>query len=210
MNADDIRRIAESLIETGNLLLADGAAALDVTEGWEPGAKTANLDPDRGGDRYETVIMPDIDGDMVEVRVRIPSNDPTGEQVVNDSDQPANEMHAELVGNLNRMYLDSHRSRVIVKLAVPKHANLHIAGSDTGADVALAGWCRSCHRDHGYCEPVATRRDGSRRYSDYCNWCGEWVAANQKEPPLELLRAKHEGRRITQSMVEQVNRKKAS
>lgn len=211
LSAEDLERIAEQLIETGNLIRQHGKDALRVTEGWKPGAKTANLDPDRGGDRYETVLMPNSIGKQIRFMVKVPANDPTGEAVVAERDVPSDVMNDELVSLLNSVNLDAYNLRVIVKAAVPQGTRVHKVTAETGADVAVAGWCRSCHRDNRYCEPVATRKDGSKRYRDYCNWCGEWAAAHKgQEPPLELVKAKHEGRHITQRMVEQATRKKAS
>lgn len=211
MNDEDLERIAEQLIDTGNLIRQHGKDAIRVTEGWKPGAKSANLDPDRGGDRYETVLMPNSVGKQVRFMVRVPSNDPTGETVVGERDVPSDEMNAELLAHLEQIHAGSYNIRVIVKAAVPQGTRVHKITAETGADVAVAGWCRSCHRDNRYCEPVATRKDGSKRYRDYCNWCGEWAAANKgQEPPLELVKVKHEGRHVTQRMVEHASRKKAS
>lgn len=210
MNDLDLERIAEQLIDTANLIRQHGQRALTVTEGWKPGAKTANIDPDRGGDRYESVFMPNSVGKQIRFLVRVPSNDPTGETVIAERDVPSDAMNAELVELLGQINTSAYNVRVIVKAAVPQATHLHKIGKETGADVAIAGWCRSCHRDSRYCEPVATRPDGSRRYSDFCNWCGEWAAAHKgEEPPLELVKLRHEGRRITSAMVER-HTKKAS
>lgn len=68
-------------------------------------------------------------------------------------------------------------------------------------------WCRSCKRlrltdgTHLH-SPIATRPDGRRRYTDLCKWCGEFNAAHDTDPPLELLRKRAEGTRITATDVD--------
>lgn len=59
------------------------------------------------------------------------------------------------------------------------------------------GWCSSCIRDGGYLEPAA-----AGRYAALCRFCGEWLAANGTNPPMEILKARHEGRRITTQMAD--------
>lgn len=69
---------------------------------------------------------------------------------------------------------------------------------DTPTDAALDGWCRSCYRNDGHLQPIATRPDGTRRYRDLCRRCGEFAAAHDgHHPPLEFLRIWHTGRRLT-------------
>lgn len=72
-------------------------------------------------------------------------------------------------------------------------ATMRTTDHDTSGD----DWCFSCWRDNRYCEPVA-----NGRYARYCRWCGEFYAAYRVVPPLELIKARHAGRRITTAMVE--------
>ena len=69
---------------------------------------------------------------------------------------------------------------------------------DVESDGPGEGWCVSCFRDGGYHEPTA---EGV--YRDRCRWCADFSRAHGQEPPLVILRRRHEGRRITQSEVEQ-------
>lgn len=59
------------------------------------------------------------------------------------------------------------------------------------------GWCVSCLRDRNHLEPV-----WAGRYARLCRWCAEFLLAQGVEPPLALLRARHEGRKITTHMVD--------
>lgn len=70
------------------------------------------------------------------------------------------------------------------------------------------GWCRSCFRDGRYFEPAALNR-----YANLCRFCGEWKRSEGGLPPMEIMRAKHGGRRITTALVaslKQPPRKKKS
>lgn len=56
-------------------------------------------------------------------------------------------------------------------------------------------WCRNCLR-HGFCNP--------RHRGDSCRTCYDFALAYPDlKRPRELIVAKHEGRRITQSMVDE-------
>lgn len=56
-------------------------------------------------------------------------------------------------------------------------------------------WCRNCLR-HGFCNP--------RHRGDSCRSCYDFALAYPDlERPRELIQAKHEGRRITQPMVDE-------
>lgn len=58
-------------------------------------------------------------------------------------------------------------------------------------------WCASCYRDNKHCEPTA-----HGRYKGLCRFCGDWRAAHKIVPPLEIIEARHRGRRITSVMVQ--------
>lgn len=73
--------------------------------------------------------------------------------------------------------------------SIPRHAGRITVAVDEG-------WCASCVRDGGHLEPVWLGR-----YARFCRWCGEFHAAEGIEPPLPLLKARHQGRRITTAMV---------
>lgn len=70
-------------------------------------------------------------------------------------------------------------------------------------------WCTSCYRDGQHHEPVSLKRDGSAYYEGLCRWCGDFHKAKGVIPPRKLLEYRHQGRRITERMVEAHVRKGA-
>ena len=68
-------------------------------------------------------------------------------------------------------------------------------------------WCTSCYRDGQHHEPVGLKRDGTAYYTGLCRWCGDFNKAHGVLPSRKLLEYRHEGRRITDRMVEQSIRK---
>lgn len=55
------------------------------------------------------------------------------------------------------------------------------------------GWCTSCWRDDHHHEPVSTHYAGT-----LCRFCAEFEREHLRRPPIEILRLRHTGRRITQ------------
>lgn len=151
------------------------------------GARSANLEPSRG-DRYETIVT--ADGPML---VRVPANDPTGEAAIGPDDAGAALRELDrLIGRID----DAFRDLLAIRDEwLPKRGLVKV-DDGPGDD-----WCRSCWRDHRYCEPV------SDRYAGLCRWCGDWRAANRQDPPVPILRARHAGERITRQMVERYTRR---
>lgn len=56
-------------------------------------------------------------------------------------------------------------------------------------------WCVSCIRI-GKCSP--------RVRKDLCRWCDDFTRAEHQRPPIKLVKMHHEGRKITQQMVDDV------
>lgn len=218
----DLARIGAKVRLTGDLLEMYGSRALTATRSWSRGPRSANLDPDAGGWRYEQETNPA--GEVIEVWP-VP-NDTTGEAALTgDRDELT---HARLLELIRRIDRDADDLRTILQRANPD-AGLHDVGeADTPAQISAAGWCVSCHRDDGYCEPVSMRPDGTRRYRDYCTFCGTWVANAKKVladqpkakkrkgkkaavadpmPPMEIIVAHHRGQRITARMADDAIRK---
>lgn len=218
----EITRIAASIRLTGELLEANGSRAVHATASWLPGPRSANLDPDAGGWRYEEITNPDGSTDMMPI-----PNDTTGEQALRGD--PYTGTNGRLVSLVLLADQINGELRRMLYAACPQNTMPESFEPDTPAQVSAAGWCVSCHRDSGYCEPVSMRPDGTRRYRDYCTWCGTYVAEARKQqtavktkgkkkkaqtehalwPPLALVEARHRGRRITQQMVENAMRPKA-
>lgn len=183
----ELNRIAASIRLTGELLEANGSRALHATNSWAAGPRSANLDPNAGGWQY------DEEGEPV-------PNDTTGEQAMRgDPLVHTNERLVSLILMSDRVNSDL---RSILYAACPQNTMPDSFDPDTPAQISAAGWCVSCHRDQGFCEPVSMRPDGSRRYRDYCTGCGNFKAAHGIEPPLKILKLRHEGRRVSARDVE--------
>lgn len=61
-------------------------------------------------------------------------------------------------------------------------------------------WCRSCLRI-AKCSP--------RHRGDLCRWCYDFTKSTGQQPPIELVRDHHEGRRITDERVKDALRIRA-
>lgn len=216
----ELNRIAASIRLTGELLEANGTRALTATASWSSGPRSANLDPDAGGWQYEI-----IDGPHGPETAPVP-NDSTGEQAMRGD--PYDATTRRLVSLVLMADKVNHELRKLLYAACPQNTMPDQFEPDTPVQISAAGWCVSCHRDGGYCEPVSMRPDGTRRYRDYCTWCGTYVAEARKQtttktkgkkkktqteqalwPPIALIEARHRGRRITQQMVDNAMRPKA-
>lgn len=228
LTEQDITRLAAGIRTAGELLEAHGTRALIALDSWTTGPRSANLDPTARGWTHETVDFPE--GETV---VQVPS-DPTGETVVDE--HALADFHTEYLELLERVDADCYRLRVLLKLAVPQATSASPAKPETHAELILAGWCISCHRDNRYCEPVAMNPDGTRRHRAFCLWCARFMAERRRElegaletvtgkekkriraelkkppemPPLELVKAHHAGQRITQPMLERALARHAS
>lgn len=64
------------------------------------------------------------------------------------------------------------------------------------------GWCSSCYLDGQHHEPITPKSNGTVHYEGLCRWCGDFRKAYGALPPRALLRARHEGRRISVALVE--------
>lgn len=68
---------------------------------------------------------------------------------------------------------------------------------DTTSATAPDGWCTSCWRNDRKQEPIGVRPGGTAPYyATMCAWCGSFKATHGYLPPVELLRLRHDGRRI--------------
>ena len=196
-STQNMARAAATVRLAGELMESSGVRALHVTNSWKPGPRSANLDPDAGGWRYEVIVWADGSAEVVEK-----PSDRTGEGALRP-DRLEHE-HDRLRANL--ALLTSVGDEVVWQLrtAVPNPLTALTPDDMTPAQVSAAGWCTSCWTDGGYHEPVSMRPNGERRYRDHCLWCGEFMAAHGGiKPPLELIQARHRGQRITAPMVNQ-------
>lgn len=68
-------------------------------------------------------------------------------------------------------------------------------------------WCTSCYRDGQHHEPVTVDARGHHHYDNLCRWCGDFQKEHGTLPPMPVLRARHEGRRVTVQLIERHIRK---
>lgn len=64
-------------------------------------------------------------------------------------------------------------------------------------------WCSSCWRNAQHHTPVTLKpKSDVPYYAGLCRWCGQFETAHKKLPPLEILKAHHQGKRITMDMID--------
>lgn len=181
MNRDDLELMARALKADADLIDDRGKPTWDKLDEWQRGPKAARTEAG-GGWRYEE----DDNGVMWAI-----PNDQTGEAVIHPD--AAHDLFDEFRKLHDRVSKDTARIRRIIHM-VPSTSSQKRRDDDPGPD-----WCKSCYRDAGYLEPVATHPDGSVKYAGYCRWCRESPIT---PPPLELVRTKHAGKRISVAMWE--------
>lgn len=174
----DYTDLARRLRDIAKTLKDHGAATAQRLDDWTPGPTPGDTHDTPGDDHDPPSTLP---GGLVTDRA--------------DAARAARLHHqwTDAIADLERA------ARTIDRLHRAAWPEPRPAGRpDTPADAALAGWCRSCFRNDGHLEPIATRPDGTRRYRDLCRRCGEHAAAHDgHHPPLEFLRLWHTGRRVT-------------
>jgi hypothetical protein len=116
-------------------------------------------------------------------------SDPAGETAIELGADQARADHAELIRLLRQLprlvaLVDRYETR-----------------PGSGASLPDIDWCRSCYRNDRHHQPIERDREGHPYFAGLCRWCGAFKAEHQIEPPLELLRARHLGQRITTRMV---------
>lgn len=116
-------------------------------------------------------------------------SDPAGETAIELGADQAAADHAELI----RL---AHQLPRLVALV-----DRYETRPGRGASLPDIDWCRSCYRNDRHHQPIERDREGHAYFAGLCRWCGAFKAEHQVEPPLELLRARHLGQRITTRMV---------
>lgn len=182
---EDTPRIAQVVRQAGELIDAHGPLALALTLSWKRGPRSANLNPDTGGWRYEEIVHP---GGEVET-VAIPS-DRTGEAAVHPD--MLDGAHDELKKLLGRLNADAARVRDIVSAAVPPSA---LTMSDP------AEWCAN-HLRIQQCEP--------RHRGDLCRFCYDFKNLRKRLPPPSVLGIRHRYGRITEKQVDEALARESS
>lgn len=172
ITTSDLPRVSAAIRTAGELLEVHGELMLTLTADWAAGAKAANLDPDSGGNRWET----DSNGDVWAV-----PSDPTGEAVLH--------ARADLAGNLRTRLERIHADALWIRDTA--HVLAPIVPPSTMNDPSDL-WCNH-HLRVGLCEP--------RWRNDLCRWCSDFMALWKVRPPVSLLRDRHHGKRITEATV---------
>lgn len=185
----DLPRLGASMGLLGTLLEGGGQLAWDTMDGWQHGPRKAPEAGERGGGG--------------------------GEAGAEDRKDEAIQ-RARAARHFAAFLADLDAADVLVQslirrmdVACPPHPSaLRNKAGDldpvTAADAAAAGWCKSCWRNDQQMVPVTPPEGKSRlkRYRDYCRWCGDFVGQHKIEPPLELLKVRHAGGRISEADVD--------
>lgn len=70
-------------------------------------------------------------------------------------------------------------------------------------------WCRSCWRNDHHHTAIELRPNGTPYYAGLCRWCGLFKTEHKALPDLELLRLRHQARRITTADIDGWKRRRA-
>jgi hypothetical protein len=100
---------------------------------------------------------------------------------------------------VDRLHADTDRlHQLVAGLVEPARLHADPDRRDLGLAVDQSGmWCRSCLRAGG-------REPRSDRYAEQvCRWCGDFHAEQGWWPTIDLLEARHSGKRITEQMIGQ-------
>lgn len=224
---DEFDVFAKELEETAQLWRKYGRRARTVAREWVAGAKGVSLEPSRGAiyeactdpqcvEWQDVLCVDDACPEQVEARQHthrvgvthshpVP-HDAVGEAAVAGADRVSDRLHRldrarQLIAPLAR------EMRGIVRETCPQATGLQKVTLDTEADIAGAGWCVSCWRDNKHTEPRAVDGKGRTIYANFCRWCGDFVGAHrdvlgaQGMPPLELVKLRHQGKRVPSGKV---------
>lgn len=176
----DVPRLSAAIRTAGELWEVHGEMVLDLTADWATGARSANLDPDSGGNRWESCDDPTCS----ECPHAIPA-DPTGEAVLNARADKASELQKRLA----RILEDSLWLRDMAFVIAPI-----VPASVVNAKSEV--WC-SHHLKVGLCEP---RKNGSER-NTLCRWCSDIFAEWKALPPLQLVKDRHNKEKCNDKML---------
>lgn len=185
----DYKRLGATLNTLGTMLEHDGARVDSTLSGWATGPQTPEAPPDGARDEEEVIVDPTRKDDQ-------------------KHQARAAELHQEYLDAVRKLERQAEVVLRILAVAIPVHPaalrNVRTGDLDpiTAADAAAAGWCMSCWRNEQQMVIIETKKStGLRYYRDYCRWCGAFKAEHKIEPPLEILRLHHDGRRISESDV---------
>lgn len=173
MNEVDLGRLADRLRRCADVLERDGLSALRTAADWKGPLAATPYAPAGTG---RTMLIDDerCAATAVEAAALEP-------QTVDQLRQ------ARLVSAIGVVDIGvASLTRLILSTA----PQTRIAPKDDGPGDM---WCHSCHRDNKHCQPIAERFASKRE----CNFCGSFRQTYKRLPPLSILDAHHQGRRIT-------------
>lgn len=179
----DLPRLGASLGVLGTLLEGIGQDAWDRMDGWQHGPRKAPQTGERGGGGGESGEEDRKDEAVQRARAA----------------RHFQEFRSDLAE------LDELCQKLLrrIDVACPPNPedvkNRRTGDLDpiTSADVAAAGWCQSCWRNDQQMVVIEThKRTGLRYFRDLCRWCGGVKSTYGIEPPLEILKLHHAGRRV--------------
>lgn len=182
----DLPRLGAATGLLGTLIEMRGQEAHDVTWGWENGPIQIARPGPRGGGGVE--------GDedrRAEIMQRI----------------RAAKVHQQIRDFHNDLDKIVQQGLKLYDVAFPGHpAELRNKRTDsfdpiTPADVAADGWCASCWRNDQQMVAREKNKRGMYYSSTMCRWCQGVKATYDVEPPLEMLKLHHAGRRISEQMM---------
>jgi len=130
----------------------------------------------------------------------VDTTDPTGDAAT--SPDPAAAAARKIDGTL--VQLAALARVLVVEITAWAPPSNEMQHPDPSATTAPDGWCASCWRDDHAHQPITVRGVTSiPYYAGVCQWCGDFRARYKSLPPLAILRLRHQGRRITETVIEQ-------
>ncbi len=189
----DLPRLAASLGVLGTELESKGHDVWDRLGGWQPGPQPAPSTGVRGGGGSETAAE-DRRAEAAQARR-------AGKHLEEfRMDLAALDM---LVQSLNKR-IDLACPPDITELRNRRTGEMEFV--ETAGDIAAAGYCTSCWRnDKQLVVREKAKKSGLYYSPTLCRWCADVKRTYNVEPPLEVLKLHHAGRRISvQAMTEAI------
>ncbi len=185
----DLPRLAASLGVLGTVLEHQGQLAWDRMDGWTHGPRKAPQAGERGGGGGEAGQEDRKDESIQRARAA----------------RHFQEHQADL------KLLDELTQRVLRRIDVACPPNTEeVKNRRTGdldpvtpADVAAAGYCRSCWRNDQQMVVREKSKSGLYVSATLCRWCLDVKRTYGIEPPLDVLKLHHAGRRISVTAMEE-------
>lgn len=186
----DLRRLGSSLGVLGTLLEDKGEQAWNTMDGWQHGPRKAPQSGERGGGggdadledrKFESIQRARAARHFTEFRTDLDQLDTLVQSIIRRMDVACPPNIAEIT-NRKTGELDPV----------------------TPGDVAAAGWCASCWRnDQQMVVREKQKKSGLYYSSTLCRWCLNVKRTYGIEPPVEMLKLHHAGRRISVQAMEE-------